>query len=145
MNIWHLAAWKSTFFQVSTQYPCHSMLMKAKELHFLFPNPYLMDRYFQLFVLYGNLLFLSSTMYCAVGVCATLMWSRRMRIALDAAKGLAFLHGAERPIIYRDFKTSNILLDAVSCLFHDVLFFRDPFWLVLCLWSSSVSFVNKRP
>ncbi|KAM7473488.1 hypothetical protein LguiB_020731 [Lonicera macranthoides] len=44
-------------------------------------------------------------------VCATLTWSRRMKIALDVAKGLAFLHGAERPIIYRDFKTSNILLD----------------------------------
>ncbi|KAL6977917.1 putative serine/threonine-protein kinase pbl17 [Sarracenia purpurea var. burkii] len=44
-------------------------------------------------------------------VCASLTWSRRMKIALDAAKGLAFLHGAERPIIYRDFKTSNILLD----------------------------------
>ncbi|XP_076908055.1 putative serine/threonine-protein kinase PBL17 [Bidens hawaiensis] len=43
---------------------------------------------------------------------ATLTWSRRMKIALDAAKGLAFLHDAERPIIYRDFKTSNILLDA---------------------------------
>ncbi|XXG57561.1 hypothetical protein AAC387_Pa04g0014 [Persea americana] len=39
-------------------------------------------------------------------------WSTRMKIALDAAKGLAFLHGAERPIIYRDFKTSNILLDS---------------------------------
>ncbi|GKD43184.1 probable serine/threonine-protein kinase PBL17, partial [Tanacetum coccineum] len=45
-------------------------------------------------------------------VCATLTWSRRMKIALDAANGLAFLHDAERPIIYRDFKTSNILLDA---------------------------------
>lgn len=45
-------------------------------------------------------------------VCATLTWSRRMKIALDAAKGLAFLHDAERPIIYRDFKTSNILLDS---------------------------------
>ncbi|KAL5540147.1 hypothetical protein UlMin_044084 [Ulmus minor] len=41
-----------------------------------------------------------------------LTWARRMKIALDAAKGLAFLHGAERPIIYRDFKTSNILLDS---------------------------------
>lgn len=37
-----------------------------------------------------------------------------MLIALGAAKGLAFLHNAERPVIYRDFKTSNILLDSVS-------------------------------
>lgn len=39
-------------------------------------------------------------------------WAIRMKIALGASKGLAFLHGVERPIIYRDFKTSNILLDA---------------------------------
>ncbi|CDP06356.1 unnamed protein product [Coffea canephora] len=42
----------------------------------------------------------------------TLSWSTRMMIALGAAKGLAFLHNAERPVIYRDFKTSNILLDS---------------------------------
>ncbi|KAL1547905.1 putative serine/threonine-protein kinase pbl17, variant 2 [Salvia divinorum] len=41
----------------------------------------------------------------------TLTWHRRLKIALDTAKGLAFLHGVEKPIIYRDFKTSNILLD----------------------------------
>ncbi|KAK8586876.1 hypothetical protein V6N12_021397 [Hibiscus sabdariffa] len=42
-----------------------------------------------------------------------LPWSIRMKIALGAAKGLAFLHEeAERLVIYRDFKTSNILLDA---------------------------------
>ncbi|GAA0171001.1 hypothetical protein LIER_25142 [Lithospermum erythrorhizon] len=45
-------------------------------------------------------------------VSATLTWSKRLKIALDAAKGLAFLHSADRPIIYRDLKTSNILLDA---------------------------------
>ncbi|WOG94204.1 hypothetical protein DCAR_0313497 [Daucus carota subsp. sativus] len=39
-------------------------------------------------------------------------WSTRIKIALDAAKGLAFLHEAEKPVIYRDFKASNILLDS---------------------------------
>ncbi|KAL6528685.1 hypothetical protein OROMI_029330 [Orobanche minor] len=41
-----------------------------------------------------------------------LSWSLRMKIALGAAKGLAFLHSAEAKVIYRDFKTSNILLDS---------------------------------
>ncbi|VFQ84054.1 unnamed protein product [Cuscuta campestris] len=45
-------------------------------------------------------------------VTVPLSWSTRMMIALGAAKGLAFLHNAERPVIYRDFKTSNILLDS---------------------------------
>lgn len=41
-----------------------------------------------------------------------------MKIAWGAANGLAFLHGREPPIIFRDFKTSNILLDSVgNCLF----------------------------
>ncbi|KAK0571043.1 hypothetical protein LWI29_010242 [Acer saccharum] len=43
---------------------------------------------------------------------ATLPWSTRMKIALGAAKGLAFLHGEDNQVIYRDFKTSNVLLDA---------------------------------
>lgn len=36
-----------------------------------------------------------------------------MKIAHGAAKGLAFLHSDKAKVIYRDFKTSNILLDAV--------------------------------
>lgn len=42
-----------------------------------------------------------------------LSWSLRMKIALGAARGLAFLHSTEPKVIYRDFKTSNILLDTV--------------------------------
>ncbi|GAB2272526.1 hypothetical protein Dimus_007349 [Dionaea muscipula] len=40
-----------------------------------------------------------------------LSWALRMKVALGAAKGLAFLHSDEAKVIYRDFKTSNVLLD----------------------------------
>ncbi|XP_010557951.1 PREDICTED: probable receptor-like protein kinase At5g47070 [Tarenaya hassleriana] len=41
-----------------------------------------------------------------------LPWSTRLKIALDTARGLAYLHeGMEFQIIFRDFKSSNILLD----------------------------------
>lgn len=49
-----------------------------------------------------------------------LSWNVRMEVAIGAARGLAFLHNAETTVIYRDFKTSNILLDSVyssSCIF----------------------------
>lgn len=41
-----------------------------------------------------------------------LSWPIRMKIAVGAARGLAFLHDSQRPVIFRDFKASNILLDA---------------------------------
>ncbi|MCI40627.1 protein kinase APK1A chloroplastic-like, partial [Trifolium medium] len=42
-----------------------------------------------------------------------LSWKIRIKIALDAAKGLAFLHSDEVKVIYGDFKTSKILIDDV--------------------------------
>ncbi|XP_073035755.1 probable serine/threonine-protein kinase PBL18 [Primulina eburnea] len=41
-----------------------------------------------------------------------LSWETRIKVAAAAARGLCFLHDSESPVIYRDFKTSNILLDS---------------------------------
>lgn len=41
-----------------------------------------------------------------------LSWDARLKIALGAARGLAYLHEDSNPrVIHRDFKASNILLE----------------------------------
>ncbi|CAI9117105.1 OLC1v1018441C1 [Oldenlandia corymbosa var. corymbosa] len=42
----------------------------------------------------------------------TLSWEKRLKIMVEAARGLDFLHSTEKQVIYRDFKASNILLDS---------------------------------
>ncbi|XP_047308020.1 probable serine/threonine-protein kinase PBL23 [Impatiens glandulifera] len=54
----------------------------------------------------------TSTTSRAVVAVGGLDWDTRMKIAKGAAQGLEYLHDtANPPIIYRDFKASNILLD----------------------------------
>jgi len=52
-----------------------------------------------------------------------------LKVALDAARGLAFLHSAETKVIYRDFKTSNILLDSVCELLTFCIQYVETVWL----------------
>ncbi|KAE9462054.1 hypothetical protein C3L33_06012, partial [Rhododendron williamsianum] len=39
-------------------------------------------------------------------------WTTRMRVAVDVARGLSFLHNLDANVIYRDLKASNVLLDS---------------------------------
>ena len=46
------------------------------------------------------------------GSSAPLPWPRRLSIAVGTARGVVHLHtGRERPLIHRDIKSANILLD----------------------------------
>ncbi|KAL4444201.1 hypothetical protein ABPG75_011938 [Micractinium tetrahymenae] len=44
-------------------------------------------------------------------VAAELTWQRRLSMLLDAAKGLTYLHNRSPPIIHRDLKSPNLLVD----------------------------------
>ena len=42
---------------------------------------------------------------------ASLDWPRRLAMALDAAKGMNYLHSSDPPVIHRDLKSPNLLVD----------------------------------
>ncbi|KAL5983529.1 hypothetical protein ACLOJK_017616 [Asimina triloba] len=55
---------------------------------------------------------LEAWLHGPLGANCTLDWDTRMKIALDAARGLTYLHEDTQPsVIHRDFKASNILLE----------------------------------
>jgi serine/threonine protein kinase len=62
-------------------------------------------------------------MVVSAGNVEPLSWDIRLKIAIGAARGLAFLHASEKQVIYRDFKASNILLDGVSLFIMVYVFY----------------------
>lgn len=59
-------------------------------------------------------------------------------MAVGAARGLCFLHEAKSQVIYRDFKASNILLDAVCYVKEENVLILD----VVCVVLFSISFLK---
>ena len=56
----------------------------------------------------------TSFIYAGGSAVQPLPWDIRLKIAIGAARGLAFLHTCDEQIIYGDLKASNILLDGVN-------------------------------
>ena len=51
------------------------------------------------------------TGHCLQTVALELDWRRRLRLALDAAKGMHYLHTRQPPVLHRDLKSANLLVD----------------------------------
>jgi serine/threonine protein kinase len=47
----------------------------------------------------------------ATAAAAALGWRHRVRIAVEVARALAHLHSQQPPLLHRDMKTANVLLD----------------------------------
>ncbi|KAJ0794460.1 putative protein kinase RLK-Pelle-CrRLK1L-1 family [Helianthus annuus] len=47
-----------------------------------------------------------------------LSWHQRLKICIDAAHGLGFLHTAHPPVIHRDVKSPNIFLTEMASRFR---------------------------
>lgn len=45
-------------------------------------------------------------------------------MAVEAARGLSFLHASESKVIYHDFKSSNVLLDTVCVVVYPMVKLR---------------------
>ena len=54
--------------------------------------------------------------HAGVTLLPPLSFARRLRLATDLARGVAFLHGLQPPLIHRDLKPQNCLIDHAGAL-----------------------------
>ena len=50
-------------------------------------------------------------MAAAQDIMAELDWTKRLNMALDAAKGMLYLHSRSPVVLHRDLKSANLLVD----------------------------------
>ncbi|KAJ0727132.1 putative transferase [Helianthus annuus] len=73
-------------------------------------------------------------LHCAGGSAVQpLSWNLRLKIAIGAAQGLAFLHSSYDNVIYRDIKASNIFIKASNILLDRVRVLYNFFTFLLLL------------
>ncbi|XP_058187700.1 receptor-like protein kinase FERONIA [Rhododendron vialii] len=85
----------------------HSNLVKILGYYWVDQDPYYDQKLFLVYELMQN----GSLEQHLFGTGSAVQWDIRLKILIGAAQGLAFLHALETPVICREFKASNILLD----------------------------------
>ncbi|XP_058187716.1 probable serine/threonine-protein kinase PIX13 [Rhododendron vialii] len=88
----------------------HSNLVKILGYYWVDQGPYYVQKLFLVYEFMQNGS-LEQHLFGRGSALQPLPWDIRLKILIGAAQGLAFLHALETPVICREFKASNILLD----------------------------------
>lgn len=111
LTLWN---WLAIVWRMSNNYLCMNSCLEevwriiCSFVSFSYPSVRLIKNVSKCFVIDTEVVIAGGSYF------QPLSWSFRLKVALGVAKGLAFLHSDERKVIYRDLRTSNILLDSVS-------------------------------
>lgn len=69
-----------------------------------------------------------------------LKWKSRVKVAIDIARGLAYLHGSNPKVFHRDIKAANILLDE-----HGTAKLADFGCAVVALKNENIARISRKP